>query len=118
MIRLAALAAAAAAALTAQAAQPAGPARLGIGATEFHLVLSRASVKAGRVIIQLQNQGEDVHDLRLRKFGGKRTYSFPLTSPGARVTRTLKLVPGRYRLWCSVADHRQLGMQTVLRVRR
>ena len=118
MIRLAALAAAAAAALTAQAAQPAGPARLGIGATEFHLVLSRASVKAGRVIIQLQNQGEDVHDLRLRKFGGKRTYSFPLTSPGGRVTRTLKLVPGRYRLWCSVADHRQLGMQTVLRVRR
>jgi len=27
-------------------------------------------------------------------------------------------VPGRYRLWCSVADHRQLGMQTVLRARR
>ena len=26
--------------------------------------------------------------------------------------------PGRYRLWCSLADHRALGMQTVLRVRR
>jgi len=119
VIKVAALAAAAAAALTTQAAQPAPSfARLGVGATEFHLVLSRASVKAGRVMIQLQNQGQDVHDLRVRKFGGVRTYSFPLTDPGAQVTRTLKLVPGRYRLWCSVADHRQLGMQTVLRARR
>jgi len=108
----------AATALAALATHPATPTRLGVGATEFHLVLSRASVKTGKVVIELQNQGEDVHDLRLRKFGGKRTYSFPLASPGARVTRTLKLPPGRYRLWCSVADHRQLGMRAVLHVRR
>jgi plastocyanin len=113
--KLLALAATAVAAL---ATHPAAPARLGVGATEFHLVLSRASVKTGKVVIELQNQGEDVHDLQLRKFGGKHTYSFPLASPGARVTKTLKLPPGRYRLWCSVADHRQLGMRTTLRVRR
>jgi hypothetical protein len=94
------------------------PARAGIGASEFHLVLSRASVKAGRVILQLQNDGEDVHDLRLQRIGGTRTYSFPLTQPGALATRTIKLLPGRYRLWCSVADHAQLGMRAVLRVRR
>jgi hypothetical protein len=70
------------------------------------------------VIVQLQNKGEDVHDLQLRRIGGTRTYTFPLTSPGGRKTLTLKLVPGRYRLWCSVADHAQLGMQAVLRVRR
>jgi hypothetical protein len=92
--------------------------RLGVGEREFHLVLSRGSVKAGLVIVQLQNDGQDVHDLRLRRIGGTRTYSFPLTSPGGRATRTLKLLPGRYRLWCSVADHAQLGMQAVLRVRR
>ena len=61
---------------------------------------------------------DGVRLVQLRKFGGKRTYSFPLASPGARVTKTLKLPPGRYRLWCSVADHRQLGMRTILRVRR
>jgi hypothetical protein len=94
------------------------PARLGVGATEFHLVLSRGSVKTGLVIVQLQNKGEDVHDLRLRRIGGGRTYSFPLASPGGRATRTFKLLPGRYRLWCSVANHAQLGMQAVLRVRR
>jgi len=115
VIKALTLAATAVAALTTHAA---APARLGVGATEFHLVLSRASVKTGKIVVELQNQGEDVHDLRLRKFGGKRTYSFPLASPGARVTRTLKLPPGRYRLWCSVADHRQLGMRAVLHVRR
>jgi hypothetical protein len=116
MIRAALLAIAAYAVLSAHAT--AAPARLGVSATEFHLVLSRGSVRAGRVIVQLQNKGEDVHDLRLRRIGGTRTYAFPLTSAGGRATLTIKLLPGRYRLWCSVADHEQLGMQAVLRVRR
>ena len=94
------------------------PGRLGVSATEFHLTLSRASVKAGRVTIQLQNEGEDVHDLRLRRIGGTRTYSFPVTSPGGRSTVTVRMLPGRYRLWCSLANHAQLGMRAVLRVRR
>ena len=94
------------------------PARVGVEATEFHLVLSRASVKAGPVVIELQNGGEDVHDLRLRRIGGTRTYVFPLTGPGARSTRRLRLLPGRYRLWCSVSDHAHLGMRALLRVRR
>ena len=80
MIRAALIAVAAYAVLSAHAS--AAPARLGVSATEFHLVLSRGSVRAGRVIVQLQNKGEDVHDLRLRRIGGKRTYAFPLTSPG------------------------------------
>jgi hypothetical protein len=113
MIRAALVAVTAFAVLSAHAA----PARLGVAASEFHLVLSRASVKTGRVVIQLRNEGEDVHDLRLRRIGGTRTYSFPLTTPGSRSTLSLRLLPGRYRLWCSVADHAQLGMRAVLRVR-
>ena len=97
--------------------QPA-PARLGVSAREFHLVLSRPSVKAGRVSIELDNNGEDVHDLRLRRIGGTRTYALPVTKPGGRVTLAALLRPGRYRLWCSIADHRARGMYAVLRVRR
>jgi uncharacterized cupredoxin-like copper-binding protein len=97
--------------------QPA-PARLGVSANEFHFVLSRPSVKAGRVEIELQNDGEDVHDLRLRRIGGTRTYRVPGTQPGRRRTIEIALLPGRYRLWCSVADHRALGMRALLRVRR
>ena len=94
------------------------PARLGVSAKEFHLILSRPYVKAGHVEIELQNDGEDVHDLRLRRIGGTRTYRVPGTQPGRRRTIEISLLPGRYRLWCSVADHRALGMQAVLRVRR
>jgi uncharacterized cupredoxin-like copper-binding protein len=94
------------------------PARLGVSASEFHLVLSRASVKAGAVEIELQNDGEDPHDLRLRRVGGTHTYSIPLTKPGKRRSITIRMRPGWYRLWCSVASHRALGMQAVLRVRR
>ena len=93
------------------------PARLGVQAQEFHLVLSRASVKAGVVEIELQNVGQDPHDLRLRKVGGHHTFAIPVTKPGARRTVAIHLRPGRYRLWCSLADHHSLGMQTVLRVR-
>ena len=84
----------------------------------FRLTLSRPSVKAGVVEIELQNDGEDPHDLRVRRVGGTHTFSIPLTQPGKRRTIALHVRPGRYRLWCSVADHAQLGMRAVLRVRR
>lgn len=93
------------------------PARLGVSTKEFHLTLSRPAVKAGPVEIELQNIGEDVHDLRFRRIGGTRTYVIALTQPGKRRILEAKLRPGRYRLWCSVAGHRALGMQAALRVR-
>jgi hypothetical protein len=116
-VKLLVFAAAAAAAFVPQAAAPAS-ARLGVSAREFHLVLSRASVKAGVVVVQLQNDGEDLHDLRVRRIGGVHTFRFPLTNPGDRSGLALHLRQGRYSLWCSVADHARLGMRAVLRVRR
>ena len=93
------------------------PATLGVGASEFHLVLSRPSVKAGVVEIQLQNVGEDPHDLRVRRVGGTHTFSIPMTGPGKRRTISIRMRRGRYKLWCSVANHAALGMQAFLRVR-
>jgi uncharacterized cupredoxin-like copper-binding protein len=93
------------------------PARLGVSAQEFHLTLSRPAVKTGVLEIELQNDGQDPHDLRVRRVGGSHTFSVPLTQPGKRRTIALHARPGRYRLWCSVADHRTLGMQALLRVR-
>ena len=93
------------------------PARLGVSAEEFHLTLTRPAVKAGVLEIELQNDGEDPHDLRVRRVGGNHTFTILLTQPGKRRTLALHVRPGRYRLWCSVADHRALGMQADLRVR-
>jgi hypothetical protein len=88
------------------------PARLLVEAREFNLVLSRRRVPAGRAIVQLANRGEDPHDLRLRR--RKRIGETP---PGEVGEWEGRLRPGRYRLACTLPDHRRRGMRAVLRVR-
>jgi plastocyanin len=94
------------------------PARVQVVAHEFSFVLSRQTIKAGWATIELRNAGEDAHDLRMRRVGGTRVYAWPVTRAGAVVDETFKLLPGRYVLYCSVANHRALGMQAALTVRR
>jgi plastocyanin len=94
------------------------PARVQVVAREFSFVLSRQSIKAGWATIELRNAGEDAHDLRMRRVGGTRVYAWPVAQAGAVVDETFKLLPGRYVLYCSVANHRALGMQAALTVRR
>jgi plastocyanin len=102
--------------LTGQASAAVAPARVQVSAKEFFYALSRHSVVAGPAIVELVNFGQDPHDLRIERLGGGRLWKTPLVFPGAYYDLEVKLVPGRYRLWCSVANHRQLGMQAVLTV--
>jgi hypothetical protein len=94
------------------------PARLQVAAKEFSLTLSRAKLKPGWAIVELANYGEDPHDLRLRRIGGTVTRSIALVQPGDQRSLRAKLLPGRYKLWCSVADHAARGMQAQLIVTR
>jgi hypothetical protein len=93
-----------------------GPARLQVTALEFEYRLSRQRVPEGRVLVELANFGQDEHDLALRRIGGTRTYALQKTLPGRRRTVSLRLVAGRYRLWCRLGDHRLRGMFADLRV--
>ena len=90
---------------------------LQVAGHELRFGLSRLEVTRGAALVELVNFGEDDHDLRLRRVGGKRTYSLPVTRPGTRSLAELRLRPGRYRLWCSLEGHRGLGMRATLRVR-
>ncbi len=100
-------------------ATAAAPARLLVGAKEFRFTLSRTSIKAGPAIIQLQNFGEDDHNLNLQRIGGKRVYRIATVSPGADVGELdAKLAPGKYKLWCSLADHAARGMRATLTVKK
>jgi len=94
------------------------PARVQVVAQEFHYSLSRRKVKAGKVIIELLNQGQDTHDLDFRRVGGKRIFHFPDVQPGHYIDRTFRLRPGKYALWCAIADHKERGMRATLRVVR
>ena len=94
------------------------PARVQVGADEFGYTVSRATIKAGPAIVQLANYGEDEHDLRLRRIGGTRTYRIGTVAPGRVGELEARFLPGRFRLWCSLADHRVRGMSAVLFVRK
>jgi hypothetical protein len=99
------------------AATPPPPARVQVVAQEFRYTLSRRVIKAGWAIIELRNMGEDAHDLRVQRVGGRRVYLWPVTQAGETVDRQLKLARGTYRLTCAVADHAAQGMVATLRVR-
>jgi plastocyanin len=86
-------------------------------AKEFSFGLSRSSVKAGPAVIELANFGQDPHDLRLQRVGSRHIAGTPVVAPGKRGELSVKLVRGRYSFWCSVANHRRLGMRATLVVR-
>ena len=98
------------------AARPA-PARLLVEAREFNLVLSRATIRRGPAIVQLANRGEDPHDLRIVRIGGRRVGGIPEVRPGEVGEWEGRLRRGRYRLFCTLDDHRALGMRAVVRAR-
>ncbi len=101
--------------LTLVAPTPA-PARVQVGAEEFGYTLSRQTIKAGPPIVQLANFGEDEHDLRLRRSGGTKTYRLGKVAPGGLAELEARFLSGRFRLWCSLADHRSRGMSATLLV--
>ena len=94
------------------------PARVQVTATEFNFGLSRTRVTSGPLIMQLLNLGEDPHDLVLRRDARRaRTFRIRKLAPDEFADLGLRLGPGRYRLWCSLGDHRQRGMEATLTVR-
>jgi hypothetical protein len=93
------------------------PSRLLVTADEWSLSLSRTKIVPGHSIVELYNRGEDAHDVRIKR-GGRSGY-VPIPETGSehstRIQTSFK--PGRrYVLWCSLADHRALGMEAELRV--
>jgi plastocyanin len=94
------------------------PARVQITAKEFSFAASRLHIPAGQATIELVNLGQDPHDLRLQRAGARHIAGFPVVAPGGHADLTLRLPAGRYSFWCSLANHRQLGMRGTLVVTR
>jgi hypothetical protein len=125
-LRIAACCACACAALAAAAGardtKPA-PDRVQVRGAEFDLTLSKAKVAPGRVIVQFLNNGEDAHDLRLQRLGpgGQEGPELGLgevaSGEYANLDTRLPKASG-YVLWCSLKNHRQLGMEATLRTRK
>ncbi|HWI75089.1 MAG TPA: plastocyanin/azurin family copper-binding protein [Baekduia sp.] len=86
----------------------------------YTALLSRASVAAGAVVVQLINKGEDPHNLRVVPTDhAGATVDFPDTGPGANTTKTLTLTAGTYRVFCTLTtpvNHEAAGMHATLTV--
>ena len=94
------------------------PTRALVFATEHRFSASRRAGRFGRVIIQLRNVGEDDHDLAVRGPRGRVLGSTGIVHPGRLGEVRLRLLVGRYTLFCSISDHEALGMRSVLTLRR
>lgn len=88
-----------------------------VRAGEWYLSLSRPVVGSGEVTVQLQNRGEDDHNLHLRPVGGSTLAQIPDQRPGGVAEAQPTLAPGRYHLWCDLAGHEAAGMSATLEVR-
>jgi uncharacterized cupredoxin-like copper-binding protein len=97
------------------------PSRLLVYAQEWSLWPSRPSVKAGTLVVQLWNRGQDAHDLRIRRLTRGAMTGRPqrdaVTQSGAVTQATWHLSPGTYELYCSMPNHLQRGMHTRITVR-
>jgi plastocyanin len=92
-----------------------GPTRLSVKAAEYSYLLSRQTLDAGEVTIELDNRGQDAHNLNLQPVGSEEApLEIAETESLQRRTARFTLQPGTYRLWCSLPTHDEEGMHATL----
>jgi uncharacterized cupredoxin-like copper-binding protein len=94
-------------------AEAAAPAAKTIDVTESEYKITLPSLKslaAGTYTFVVKNDGQAAHDLVVG------TKSTPLIQPGDTAELTVALEPGTTPLFCSVDDHRKLGMNAKITV--
>jgi plastocyanin len=97
-------------------AQPTAPspkaATVQVSEKEFKITLASTTLKAGQITFDVKNVGTIPHDLVIAGTSDRTK----LISPGQTATLTAQLKPGRYELYCSVAGHKQAGMDEKIQV--
>jgi len=83
-----------------------------ISGVEYAYATATSSVAAGEVTFELTNDGTMGHDLVLDEPSG----STDVIEPGETDSFTVTLEPGVYTLYCSVGNHRALGMEIEITV--
>jgi plastocyanin len=87
-----------------------------VTAVEYAFTLSRTSVPAGKVVLELVNSGQDPHNVNLTPPEGPSQEPIANTPSSAVADVTVALAPGAYTLFCSLPTHEQKGMKATLTV--
>jgi plastocyanin len=82
---------------------------------DFSISIGTTTLKAGPYLIKVENQGNATHDLVVEK-GGNRVAGTDSISPGSSGSLSVTLQPGNYVFYCSIGNHRAMGMETTIHV--
>jgi uncharacterized cupredoxin-like copper-binding protein len=85
-------------------------------ATEFKFSKPNATAKAGKVTVNLTNDGSVPHAIEIENVNGKDVKA-PVAQPGSSTKLTANLKPGKYEFYCPVDSHKQQGMKGELTVK-
>lgn len=82
---------------------------------DFAVELDEDSFSAGIHEFAVVNDGGSTHDLVVER-DGETVAAAEAIDPGGTATLTVALEPGEYVVYCSIANHRAMGMETTIRV--
>jgi plastocyanin len=94
----------------------AAAAKIAVSEIEYKIKLAGSTtLKAGNATFDVKNDGKIQHDLAVEGSGGEK--KTPLIDAGKAATLQVDLKPGKYKLYCTVPGHEQLGMKEEVTVR-
>ena len=93
----------------------AGGGTVTLGESEFKITPKDATAKAGKVTIDVKNDGQIVHNLNVEGNGIAEKKTADL-QPGSSGKLTVDLKPGKYEMYCSIDGHRASGMEGTITV--
>jgi uncharacterized cupredoxin-like copper-binding protein len=82
---------------------------------DFSIHLDEDHLKAGSFTITVKNNGHATHDLVVEQNGSDVAKSAAV-SPGDSTKLSVTLQPGKYVFYCSIGNHRAMGMETTVTV--
>jgi plastocyanin len=86
-----------------------------VTAVDFAFEVDEDSFAAGAYEITLVNEGGSTHDLVVER-DGQEVAAADAIDPGQTATLQVSLEPGEYVFYCSIANHRAMGMETTVEV--
>lgn len=100
----------------AESSAASSPATLRATEVDFAIELPQRELEAGDYTIEVVNEGQASHDLVVEDASGNDIAASDILAPGESGTVEVSLEPGEYVFYCSVGNHRGMGMEVSVTV--
>jgi len=88
--------------------------RFNVALDDYLIRPQKLAVPSGKLTITVTNRGRLGHTLRIRTKTDRNVLAFTTLEPGESKSRSFKLGPGTYTMYCVLANHEELGMYGTL----